>query len=350
MARIPPPAVLSVDSDGNYTVDGDEGADVDADVSAAFDKFRADAAGDSANYMVWIFLVPTDKDGNAARGQRMENLFTAPVDQYTIDQILEQVRTRWMGAAVRWLVRIQIRDGKSAVRFNRLFIVRKAEEEVPHAGAASELSGVLDAVQRMVADSQKRNDEIIERVLQRVTTPPTAPVRDPMEVFMQAQQSTIAMMATMFQASGIGGGAARGDPIGDMVKMMGAMRQLKGFSEDLSPAPAGDGENTTLAIIKAVAPLAGPLLEAMRSGKPQPVPQLAAPVAAPLANPAPSAQSQPAASAKESIFPGVSEVDANKIRDALAQLCDLVAANPDADPKLVYRPCSNSCPRTWMTR
>jgi hypothetical protein len=333
MVRIAAPETLTQRADGSYETESDT-IGVDPGQEEAFDQFRTDAGGEASSYVVWVFFVPTDKEGSPLARSKLENLFTCPVDQYTVDQILGKIRTEWMAPAdTRWLVRVQIRDPRMhQIKFNQLFIVRKTPGSANSADAQpSQFTEVMDGVRRLMADQQARTDALLARLTERAAAP-AVPARDPVEIMLAAQSQSMQMMAVLVQAMNGGNNKT------SMLDNINMLRAIKGLGDDLSGntgAPVDDGLS---GILRSLVPLAIPFAQAIAARPPgtplvSRVPaQLAAPQ--PLAGvaPAPATAAPPASATPVQPNPidVVSEEKMlNQLREALGVLADTAATNPD---------------------
>lgn len=265
-----------VDENGNATADN-AGAP-DPDQQKSYDEFRADLSGADSGYVVWVFKNPEDREGNPQHKGQLENMFTAPIDKYTMDEICQIVREEWMEDSDRkWMIRVQVREN-GIIRLNKLQVVRKSGSTTSKK-SQSQMAEVMGEVRRMVG-------EIENRVAARIpSTPPQNTDLLTMMKFMQDSQNqsmqTLAVLLTALKPANSGAT--------DILTLVKTMGEVKNFASDL--VPAGATEDSGIATLRALGPFA-PLLKSLidkKNDAPATLPALAAPAVnpAPIATPPP---------------------------------------------------------------
>lgn len=331
MSRSSPAITYEVSPDGETTADGGP----DADQQRSYDDFRNDLAGAESGYVVWVFKNPEDKEGNPAHKGKLENMFTAPVDKYSMDEICQIVRDDWMDENdKKWLIRIQVREG-STIRLNKLQIVRKA-------GNAS--ARTQSQMAEMMAEVRRTISEIENRVASRVAAVPTvAPQFDMLALmkFMQDSASqnmqTLAVLISALKPTNSGSN--------DILTMVKTMGEIKNFAGDLVPSVSDSGDSA-MGTIKALSPFAVLLAEVLKKNngdaprverKALPSPNAGPAVSAPdphaVTPDAPAPQVPPAAAPATVLPAQPTEAQANMItelRTQLGALAEIAVNKPDA--------------------
>lgn len=249
----------------------------DSDQEAAYENLRNSGEQQREGMQVWVYMLPTDAAGQVAASGKWEQLFTAPVDRYGLDEILQIVRDDHMGpeGAKRWNVRIVVRkNGQRGYLSNQLFIVRAGIAKVPPgAQQPSQLTEVMAQFRQMMEAQQQRQDALLAQLAR-----PAPPAVDPTQTALNMVQALSQMAATMIQKTAPA-------PAGGILEMITTLRAVKGLSDDLSPGDGGGRrEGGAMGVVRELLPLAKPILEALaqRAGQPAPQPMLSAPPSMPL--------------------------------------------------------------------
>jgi hypothetical protein len=320
---------------------------IDADAMGAFDDLRSSLLGTENIPTVWVFRQPTDKSGAVMMRARLGHMFTCPVDQWTMDEIVAHIRDEWMARDATWCVRIQVRQASGKVMWSKLIdINKKPNEGEPRKGAQADGPNVFAEVRQLMADMESRFAERMQAVVVRATPP--APAID-MLAFMKfmtdTQAQSMQTLGVLLTAMRPAAGGAN-----DLMAMLNGMGKIREVAGDLLPAPGGGESDSPLGTMKALAPFAAMLTEFMKKKDGPTVerktPALAAPSAAPGDTPlAPTpSQATPVASASPesapiSISPAASppaqptEAQANMLTELRAQLLTLsqiAGEKPDA--------------------
>lgn len=256
----------------------------DPDQERAYYDFQASAAQEGGGYSLWVYQVPTDAEGNALAG-KLERLFSAPIDRYKLDEILDRVATEYMEPADRrWLVRIHIRkDGESQIKRNMLFVVRR---NLKQSNVDSD-NNILSAVSKMLNEQSARQQSLLLQVADSRRS--AAPAADPMQGAIAMMTAMAGMMGPLLAAVSGRPAAPATDPLAMITGMASAMRTLKGLGDDLNGGGGGgESESGTVGLIKALSPMGAALMNMIAATKAGSVSPQLGPV------PATPAQLQPA--------------------------------------------------------
>jgi len=316
---------------------------IDADQAYKFEEFRTSSDGQDSSLMVNVYLHPSNADGTAVVNAKLQHLFSLPIDQLTREQILDKVRNEFMGVNdTMWMIRIHIRKpGERGLRFNDLQVVRKrvnAEQASEHyTPGGSDTTGVLGAVAKMLADAQARTDQMFTRLLESNKTPAI----DPIKMYLDGQKQSAEMFKELAAAMRPAvGGPTASDAMTELVKTMTVMEQLRGYMDRSgggAAAAAGASGDGLADIIKALTPLAAPVLQAIAAGRAKTATAQPA-----LPNPnAPRADAAPTApeAAPVEVMPGglvktqsmMEDETLFNLKEQLGQLADLAEAKPDPE-------------------
>lgn len=276
------------------------GEDVGGDQSqqwAEFDAFRDQGDASTAGMSVWVYRIPTNAAGEPDGGDSRQ-LFTSPIDRYTLQQIFERVKKGFMPrgygtATIRIMVR---RDKVRGVIWQKLFIIEKSSlDDEPEMGAkVADTSGVA-----ALAEAMRQQNQLIIQLISRQQNAPVSqsPPIDPIESAMKMVTAMTGMMGVLANRTAPAGPAASG--VGDMIagirEMMKLTREIGGMAGE--SADDGADPDGAVGVLKAIAPIADLVKTLIVSGRATPaVPQLSGPVQAePAALPAqPARAAQPA--------------------------------------------------------
>lgn len=285
----------------------------------AFEELRSQSGAESDQKVMWVYRVPTDAKGAPITRGQMEQLISTPIDAMSIDQVLETVRNEFMADDDRvWLIRVHVRKpGQRGILWQQVYTVRKALKAKATA-QESKLGEVISAVREMQAMHMQREQP------RAVPAQDNFGIREILAMQQQSMQNTIAMMAAM---NGGGAKSASADPMDAMSKMIAMMGQMNSLRESLGGG--GGDDNSTLGLVKALAPMGVGLMEVLKKNQPA---QLAAPVATlphqgppAVAAPIPNATGPAAIQPLNTDAPMIAE-----LRKNLEALADIAATNPDA--------------------
>jgi len=254
-----------------------------------FDAFREQGESAQAGLNVWVYRVPSDTANNPISGARMSLMFTAPIDRYTIPQILERVKKEYMDRGrAKATIRIHVRKERGAgTLWNKLFLIEKsvADDEPEASSSNSDIGAIAAVFQKSLDAAAQQNREMLAQLFQRMNA---APAVDPM---LQTER-----MVTM--VTGLAGVLAKPSaavsPAASIAEQIAGVREILKLSQSLgSDGGVAGGEETegTVGVLKAIAPIADLVKELIVNARTVPaVPvrrRLAAPVSSPLSGPAP---------------------------------------------------------------
>lgn len=308
--------------------DAPGGDGYDEDLESVWNSWREDLDKTEKIGLIRASRVEMDEDGSAAASKTHTHLGSWPIDQYGFDALLDMLRKKFMKPGETMLVRLYAwtKDTPGS-RFNRLIsLTRSAQPD----DERSALEGVLKIVQ----DNATRQVEMLQRVMaQNQPIPNSAPRSGAMEI-----AKDMAIILTPFVPvlaafmNRPRPEVAAGPSLTDMIGALGTLREMAGSGGGNSD------ENGTVGIIKAVAPFAPLLQQALAGLANQPAQRvLAAPAVSTVQNARPPEPAQ-------TVQPIVSPPDPNsaarsaagesvlaQLKAQLPELCDLAAQN--VDPK-----------------
>ena len=337
--------ILTYNADGDLENPDEQPPLVDPDQQKAFDDLKSGSTATDAERQVWVYKVPTDRNGVPISKARMGQMFTCSVDQYTLDELLTHVRDDWMGTDTRWAIRVQVREQNGSVILNKLFDLYK-NQNAPNAGPTrtqSDSSSLISDIRVMLTEQEQRFNERLAHVarLSAEKTPASDAIK-PMDMitFManqqqQSMQTLVALLTVMKPDST--GSKGLGETLDSMMKM-------QEFARGLNPGPEGD---SALSTVKALAPFA-PLLKSMIDKGKEAGAAVPALLAAPVPNPAPAQPNAPttpttpttqapaAVKPVQQMVPMPAEDETkrsdmlNQLREQLKSLADIAPQAPDA--------------------
>lgn len=170
-----------------YTVveDDDNGYDELSDEEKAFNSFRNDIGAEDAMAEVSVSRIPRELANSRIHAAHSKSYFcfSCPVDMYTFSQLLEAIRSEYGGGTYRI---IGTKKGKRGTAFNRLINIaeprNKSEKDDGHS-----MGGILDAVHKMLAEQQTRNENLLASVFERLSPQnsgsPLGHMREMAEIF-----------------------------------------------------------------------------------------------------------------------------------------------------------------------
>lgn len=328
----------------NVILDGELLHDDDnPDLDAEFAAFRDSIAQDQqAEGFIKVWRLPLDKDGNArSNSMQQSELFTLPLGESSIDDLCDRVRRKYMRPD-EFKITICVRGyqrGKRGIRFQRIMALeRENTDEKPSANnTTGDVAAMLRLIQESSEAAQIRTEAFMREMMmmQRAAPVSSAPVAiDPIGMLQQ-----VGTMMTVFQ--GMMSGMMRppgeaGDPMSNFVRQLEQMKKVQSL---LGVDGGGDKDEGTLGIVKALTPLAKPVLEmlaAQAQAQPMRRRQLPRPAPAPTPQPAkPAPKGAPVQPAPVSppqrpepeILPEENQV---QLKDALNALCDMAARGDNA--------------------
>lgn len=312
---------------------GEVGGDMDTEQT--FDDLRESLASSETPQTLWVYRVPTDDQGNVMSNAKVFHLFSAPINRYSLEEIVSRVRAEFMRDRISVCIRLSVSEkGKSGLRLNRMLMVERGEQKAAEV-QGGQLHDVAGAISSAIANSNKMTLAMFESIMARMTERPAiaAPAVDPM-------QQTMAMMAAMtgmvrsLVPTGVQGAptAAAG---GGMLEMINSMRALKKLSGELGGGAGGGGDDddpdSLQNILKAGAPYVTLLSQVVAR---QPVQRMPPPARRRLAKPAAETAAPPVAETppQNTATAAAPEVDQMfaQLRPQLVALCE--SANENGDP------------------
>jgi hypothetical protein len=314
-------------SEGELMRDDESG--IEAEFADFADSIRADQ---TAEGYIKIWKVPLDAEGNPRSNSMQQALLTTiPLGTMSIDDVCNLVKRRFFRPGeLRMTICVRgYQKGRRGHRFQNFLTLERENEaiEPPSSNSTTgDVAAMLKLIQQSNEAAQARTENFMREMMgMQLRAAPSAPaISDPVAMMQQ-----VGTMMTIFQ--GMFANMARpaiapgadSDPIATMVKQIGHLKQLQNALGGKAEEDSG-----TLGIIKAIGPLAAPVLQMMAANaqnRPmrrkqlpkQPAPAVPAPVAEPVSTP----------SAADNVLPEESTV---KLKDALNELCDM--AESSADP------------------
>ena len=281
-------------------------SDID-DTESAFNDFRESFhSGDEPGVVrAWELMI--DDRGNVGTTKMQTKLGSWPIDAYRLDELCQLIVDQYMTPdQTRMAVRLVGTDPKkSGYVFNKIMMLKRAHKKESSSNGAESTSSIMKMMQEM----NERNMQLITRL--------QAPKeeKDPMmeiQKMMVFAQSMNAPMLTMLQSllpalAGRPAPAAGADPFANMTGLLDVAERLADMRGGGNEGGGGD-DNSFAGILRAIAPLAKPALEAlpaiaaMQAARPQParLPPVGAtrappPGSVPTGPPNPAAPSVPTA-------------------------------------------------------
>jgi hypothetical protein len=268
-------------------------SDVD-DTETAFNDFRAsfDSSDEPGTIKAWELQI--DERGNVGTTKMQQRLGSWPIDAYKFDEICQLLINQYMTPDQhRMAVRmVGTRPGTPGYIFNKIVMLRRANKSESSSTTGESTSSIMKLMQEM----NERNLAMFARLQQQQAVKPDA--MDEIQKMMAFAQSMNAPMMGMLQSLlpalvGRPAPAAGADPfqsVGSLLDVAERLSDMRGGGEHTS----GGDDNSFAGILRAIAPLAKPALEAL--------PAIAAMQAAnrPPARPAALVQQRPQAPASGS--------------------------------------------------
>jgi hypothetical protein len=221
-----------------------------------------------------VYRIPTNEKGDPVPNARNQaELFSAALDLYTFDEVINRVRREFMppGMAVTTVrlmgTKKRSENSPGGIVFNQIVTVEKSANEA--IGQAKESTAEL---MRVIQESAQRQMEMLERVMGNRTQ------SDPLDNMAKLGALMTTMMTPLLTAIGGGGGSRSsmkelmemlviaknlgGGDGGGLKSRLEEITLLKSLATELGGEGNEDGD-TPAGIIKAVSPLAGPIMEAL---------------------------------------------------------------------------------------
>jgi hypothetical protein len=273
------------------------------DTEASFNDFRESFQTGEEPGTVRAWELSIDERGNIGTTKTQTRLGSWPVDAYTLDELCTLLIDQYMTPdQIRMAVRLVGTDPKkSGYAFNKIVMLKRAlKKETSSNGSESTAS-----IMKMMQEMNERNMVILQKM--QAPAPEKPDTMAEIQKMMAFAQSMNAPMMTMLQSllPALAGrpAPAASDPftgIAGIFDVAERLSDLRGGGE------RGGDDNSLAGIIRAVAPLAKPALEALpaiasmqAANRPAPVqPAARPPVAAAPRPPPPGSvptQTQPTA-------------------------------------------------------
>lgn len=257
---------------GAVTVLANEPDDFDPDMENAYEQWREDLGKSHTVATLRVFRIPTNEKGDPVPNARHQaELFSAPLDLYSFEEVINRIRREFMAPGERSMtarllgIRKRTENAPGGSVFNQIVTVEKGMDENGIGGKESAAEIV-----RVIQESTRQQMEMLERVMGNRTQ------QNPIEVAVQLVGTMTAMMQPLLAGIG-GGGKSSTKEILEMMALVKGMQGdggglksrleeitlLKGLATELGGEGGSDDGDTPAGIIKAVSPLAGPIMEAL---------------------------------------------------------------------------------------
>lgn len=267
-----PSVVAIIGDDQQGPIYGD-----DTDTENAWSQWGEDLKTAQAKGIIRVARIPMNDDGSPNLTKKGQvQLMSVAHDQYNYDDLLDVIRNKFMKPGETMAVRLtgmrQSGTNAGVVPFNRIVMVSRSNE--PLHGGAEERSTQLGEVLAAMQAQQTAQATMLREILAPKVAETHPPKRDILETIAVIGGIISPLLAPVLAAM-----IARPKEKSDMAGMIDALVKLKSITEGGGNASSDADDNSTLGIIKAVAPAGLQLLAALASkNTQQPVAQI--PVAA----------------------------------------------------------------------
>jgi len=298
----------------------------DADIQAQFEQFLSDTKEGQADIQIRVHRVPTDSRNNPISNGKLEYLFSAPVDMYTFDELIEKVKSEYIypnenGIVVRMICS---RPRTAGVLFNRTTTIRKGTKEISHAQEAKESqTTLLTAVEKMMAAQRAETQALMREMMGN------RPQSDPMQQLGALLQGLGPFIQAITGAGRPGGG------LSSVKEGLEVIALAKGLAPE-----GGSGDDGTMGAVTAGIKILPDLLAVLKNAQANPAPAGTPALPAPVKPPAPAAAPIPARAVP--VTPGAAPVQPPtenpvfmELHKNLTDLAGLISVNPAMDPKAV---------------
>jgi len=235
-----------------FVMEGDPFSSInsDADIDEAFIDMQQAFQKAQQPGTLRVYKVPIDENGNALpKAQGQVYLASYAIDQYSYDELLAVIKSRFMKPGEEITVRVcASRPGVRGFVINRMITISREAE--PDANAPNAAFGQLGDVLRLMQENTQRNSEMMERIL----TPrsdgvaPTVPKRDGVDTAIALMGALTPLLTPL-----IAGMMNRPKQQSDLGGMIDAVVKLKGLATG-EVQGGNDDDNSTIGLVKALGP------------------------------------------------------------------------------------------------
>lgn len=316
----------------------------DADTESAWDAWQEDLKTSGTGGKVRVYKVPSDDEGNPrtnAKGAQLTYLGAWEHQQYGFDEMCAMLTQKFLAPGETCYVRmIGLRAGARGIQFNRYVQLQRDATD----SAANAPQTQFDSVVRAMQETQKQTAEMV----QRLAAPAHVPVIESRSMISpELKEVLIACIPVM--GTIVGALIQRPKPQSDMATLIEAMGKMKEF---ISGESSTGNDDSTVSIVKAVAPGALQLLATLTANSRQAVPpraprRLPAPGTVPtrIAPPQPIPAPQPTPAPIPTPQPLENDPMLAQLQPQLETLAQIAETN--ADPAEVAKLVLDSVPETF---
>ncbi len=318
-------------TDGELITD-DDNPDLEREFHEFADSLRQDH---EAQGFIKIWRLPLDAQGNPRSNSMQQSLLcTLPMGNESIDDICARVRRDYIRPGeVRITVCVRgYQQGKRGIRFQKIMTIeRENEPEAPKGNSTtSDVATMLRLIQQSNEAAQARTESFMREMMGMMARGPATPAvtTDPIAMMQQVGTMMVAFQGMFANMQGAQRPPATpGGELAGFVQQLEMMKKVNGLLGNGS----NDSESGALGIIKAIGPMAAPVLQmlaAQATSKPMKRRALPQPGAPRAPTPAPTPDPSP-----EPVPPGatvLNEETAMKLKEALNELCDMAERGEDA--------------------
>lgn len=239
-----------------------DGVGTDPDLEAEFDELREALNNAEKGGKVNVYRVPLDDSNNPMPNAKHQiQLFSFPVGQMDLENVIAKVKRDYMLPTENFITirLIGVQPGLRGTRFNRIVTIQRANSENKSSTSGPENRESVAAILRAIQETNSQQLQYWQAFFQR--TQPQQGQKDPLEM-------AIAMMSVMAQMVGNlskGAPATAAPTLLEQIQTMKALKDLSG--ELIGDSNMGD-DNSVAGILKAVTPLALPVLQTMAAQAP----------------------------------------------------------------------------------
>jgi hypothetical protein len=287
------------------TADGEPVLD---DIEQSFDDWRGSFDNAETPGTITALQLPLDERGLVSPTSKAQTRLGAwPIDMYSYHELCAMLIREFMVPANEKLIAVRLigtRAGQRGFSFNKIVIIRAPASAFNGGMGATQAGGseTVAGIAKLLAEMQQQNLALLERLNRPPPTPP------PVDQLAEIQK--LALISEMLNKGsnrlmelvvpaliGRPAPAAAGNPFDNITGLLDVAEKL---SELKSGSGDGDGGDSWVGILKALAPVAKPALETIaetvRRMPAAAPPALPRPAPQPTAQPtAPSAPTQSAA-------------------------------------------------------